>query len=316
MVAIQGEALEASGRGAGLDPVGAHGDHGAHLLQGLGKAHVPLDGILPHPFHPHRAATDGTQGKEVGGRGSVALHVDGARRDIPGPGRHGEGLPALAQDPDTKAGHGGQGDFDIGLGNQLPHHFHGGFHPGQGQSHQEAGEELAGDIAPHPHNTAGTNGRRLQLQGGIAFITQVGDVGPQLAQAVHQVADGPLVHAGHALQQVIAACQGQGGGQGPESGAGVAQEQLRLPHGNAAAATADAPGAVAQVGDGEAQGLQGLQHPGRVVGGEQVAHLGHPFGQGGEQQHPVGNALGTRQANRPAGRSHLGQVNEFHAVYS
>ena len=60
---------------------------------------------------------------------------------------------------------------------------------------------------------------RLDLQGRIAVVTEIGDVGAQLAQAIHQVADGALVHALDAAQGVIATGQGQGGGQRPKGGA-------------------------------------------------------------------------------------------------
>jgi hypothetical protein len=50
--------------------------------------------------------------------------------------------------------------------------------------------------------------------------------------------------------------------------------------------------------DAAAQLAQRLQHDARVVGVQQVVHLGAAFAQRGQQQHAVGDAFGAGQAHR------------------
>ena len=65
-------------------------------------------------------------------------------------GRNGETLPTIAFDLDAVARQQVQGDFNVGLGDELSHHFnHDVFLCRQRQGHEKCGEELAGHIAAH-----------------------------------------------------------------------------------------------------------------------------------------------------------------------
>jgi hypothetical protein len=61
----------------------------------------------------------------------------------------------------------------------------------------------------------------------VAGIAQVVDVAAQLAQGIHQVANGALVHARHARQLKLAAQQRQRSGQWAHGRACIAHEQLQ-----------------------------------------------------------------------------------------
>ena len=97
--------------------------------------------------------------------------------------------------------------LDIWLGNQLPDHVDRGSLASQRQSHQQAGEELAGDIAAYLDYAAGLDRRWFEVQGRITVVTEIGDVGAQLTQTIDQITDRPLMHSGDPLQDVVTASQ-------------------------------------------------------------------------------------------------------------
>jgi hypothetical protein len=78
----------------------------------------------------------------------------------------------------------------------------------QGQRQQQSGQELAGHVAAHLNGLVQLQALvALQVQRRKAVLTGVVDLATQLAQGVHQVADGPLVHARHAMQLGVCAHQ-------------------------------------------------------------------------------------------------------------
>ncbi len=147
----------------------------------------------------------------------------------------GEPLPTVPHYGNAKARQQVQRDFNVRPRDQLAHHLdHDVFFGDQWQRHQQGCEELAGHIATHLH-------RRIQLQRGFANAhrreavhTEVGDGATQLAQRVHQVSNGPLVHARYAVQLEVATQHCQRGRQGPNRCAGIAHEQVCLPVGELA----------------------------------------------------------------------------------
>jgi hypothetical protein len=74
----------------------------------------------------------------------------------------------------------------------------------QRRSLQQAGEELAGHIAPHT-DPLGTEQRRLERQRRIAFLPKPLEPGAKLLEAVDKIADWALVHPRHAGQPHLAA---------------------------------------------------------------------------------------------------------------
>ena len=135
--------------GFGFDPVRPHAQLATHALEHLGKAHITLDAVAPHALDPHRRAArplrqqaaQDAGGQKIRGRGRVALDKHRPWRLIV-LRRHIEGLPTVAHHRDAKAPHQGQGEFDIGLGDQLAHHLDALRPPGQRQRHQQGREEL------------------------------------------------------------------------------------------------------------------------------------------------------------------------------
>ena len=117
--------------------------------------------------------------------------------------RNDEALPALVAHGDAEALQQVQRDRDVGLRDQLAHHFDGdvAIAGHQAQRLQQPGEELARHIAAHTD-------RRIELervhaavaeaQWRVAILAEMLDRAAQRPQRVHQVADGPLVHARHA----------------------------------------------------------------------------------------------------------------------
>jgi hypothetical protein len=151
------------------------------------------------------------------------------------------------------------------------------------------------------------NGQRRKT--GIAGVTQVGT---DLQQAIDQVADRPFVHARDAGQAIVPARQGQCGGQRPDRGAGISHEQVGILDRKHAVAALDAPCIAAQRRNANADFLQGIEHHERVVGVEQVTDFGRAFGQRGQQQHAVGNAFRTRQADGAGSPRQRGQGQAAH----
>lgn len=128
--------------------------------------------------------------------------------------------------------------------------------------------------------------------------------------------DRTFVHAGDAVQVIVAASQCQCGGQRPECGTGIAEEKVGLPDRPAAVTAFDAESpAVCLLRQVDAQLLQGLQHAVGIVGLKHAMNQGLAGGEGGEQQHAVGNAFGAGQGNRAAQGGARGEIEEFHDEY-
>jgi len=207
-----------------------------------------------------------------------------------------ETAPAIALHHDSKARHHRQRDLDIRFGDQFAHHLDLHRTIQQRQSHQQAGEELAGYIATNLRGIARQFGRRY-LQRRKTFIAQIFDVRTKLAQGIHQIADGALVHARYTGQFVTATGQGQRRRQRTERGTRVAEEKLRLFDGKIPATTGNAIGVIAKRLHLHAECAQGIQHAFGIVGVQQVAHCCRALRQRSQQQHAVGDALGTGQAH-------------------
>ena len=161
-------------------------------------------------------------------------------------------------------------DVDIGLGNQLALHFDFVRLPGERQGHQKGGEELAGHIAAHSDKPLAAGLPFTDVQRRIAFPAFVADSCPDLAQGIDQIADGAFVHPRHAVQMVIAAKQGQSGGERAEGSAGVAKEQIGLPLRETAAATVYGITTASMMFNADAEALQRGEHVAGIVGIEQV----------------------------------------------
>ena len=121
----------------------------AHFRQRLGKPHIPLDRIAPDALDAQRAATDRAERQKIGSRRGIALDINRSRRNVTTARRYRETLPALALHLHAEARHDRQRDFDIGPGNQLADDVDRNRLAGERQRHQQAGQELAGDIAAH-----------------------------------------------------------------------------------------------------------------------------------------------------------------------
>lgn len=329
VVAVQVDGLQGPGAARDVQPVGAAGHLGAHGLGGFDKADVALDRVLAHAQHldailAASARGNGAQCYEIAGGGGVGLDVDVAGRLVAAAGRNHEALPALVAHGDAKARQQLQRDVDVGLGDQFAHHLDADVAVAgqQGQGHQQRGQELAGDIAAHG------DGGIAQLaevgladaQGRIAGVAQVVDVAAQLAQGVHQIADGALVHARHAGHLEVATQHGQGRRQRAHGGAGIAQEQLRARIVGQGAVDASDLHRLARGDLGgrdlAAQLAQRGQHDAGVVRVQQVVDGGGAGTQGGQQQHAVGNAFGAGQLHAAAGGGQVRQVKKGGLVHA
>ena len=113
-----------------------------------------------------------------------------------------------------------------------------------------------------------------------AVRAEVVNATTQLAQRVHQVADGALVHARYARKFKVAAHQRQRGRQRAHGGAGVAHEELALRVDQFASQPANHGGLTGLL-DAAAHLFERGQHHGGVVRGQQVMHHGFALAQGG-----------------------------------
>ena len=122
--------------------------------------------------------------------------------------------------------------------------------------------------------------RRLtNSQGWITFDAQVVHLATHLTQTVHQVADGALVHAGNALQGVVATQQRQGCGERAHGRASVAHEESqRVLMRGTSPQPVDRDARALDI-DATAQLAQGLQHDACVVRVEQVVDMRRAFAQ-------------------------------------
>ncbi|MDT4852228.1 hypothetical protein FQZ97_864520 [compost metagenome] len=192
----------------------------------------------------------------------------------------------------------------------------------QGQREQQGREELAGHVAAHADRLV----ERQRLRGSVAqpkrwvaLLAQAVHRAAELAQRIHEVANGALVHAGDAAEfkrtAVHAGQQRQRGGQGAHGCAGVAQKKLLLLHGQGTTEPMHPQRAVVLGFDAAAElGQCGQHHPG-VVRIQQIGDVGVPDTQGREQQHAVGDALGAGQAHGPACAAQGGDVKVVDGVH-
>jgi hypothetical protein len=307
--AVDVERLERPGAAAHLDGIGFHADGRTHGLCELGKPHVALQGRAAHALDAQGrpCGGNGAQRDEVGRRRGVPFHVQRPGCAQPTAGGNREALPSLAPHRHAEALQQRQRDLDVGLGNQLALDLdHQILLRHQGQRHQERGEELAGDVAAHAHRLV--QAQRCRADGPqrrIAGLSEVLDLAAQAAQRIDQVLDGPLVHARHAAQRIAPTVAGrqqrQRGGQGAHRRAGVAKKQLGLGGRQPAAQPLDDQHAIGLAPPGATQALQRVEHHGGVVRLQQVVDAALPFGERGQQQQPVGDGLGARQAHRAGG---------------
>jgi hypothetical protein len=298
------------------------------MARGVDEADVALDRVQPHALDAHRRLESGQrpQRDKVRGRRGVGLDVDGSGRLVLRAARQREArirVGRVALDDDAEARQQVQRDVDVRLGDQLA--LDGdrdrALAGGQRQGQQQRGEELARHVPAHAHRLVRGHvpGPAVaDAQRRVAGVAQVLHRAAELAQRVDQVADGTLVHACHAGQLELAALQGREHG---ERGAErthrrprVAEEQARLPVREPSADAGDVQhGAVAA--QAAAQRRQRGQHHAGVVGVEQVVHRRRALGQAGQQQHPVGDALGAGQPHAAGGRTQGRDVEEGDRVH-
>jgi hypothetical protein len=127
--------------------------------------------------------------------------MDVAGRLVAAACSNGEPLPVLVFDHDAKARQQLQGDGDVGLGNQLPHHVDRDAVRAsrQRQRHEQGGKELARYVAAHADGR-GKRQRRHAVRMGdaqwrIAIVAQVVNMAAQLTQRIDKIANRALACA-------------------------------------------------------------------------------------------------------------------------
>jgi hypothetical protein len=199
VIEIQVESLQPTlCRCARFDPVLSHLDACTHSGQRRRKLHIALDAVAAHTFHPHRSAADRAGSEKV--RRARGIPLD---EDFPGTvkaavGRNRERGPARAAHLHAEPRHEVERDLDVGFGNQIADDFDRRLLAGQRQRHQQRSQELAGNLATHPHLACIVDISSPDFQRREALLPQVADVGAELAQRVHQVADRTLMHSRYA----------------------------------------------------------------------------------------------------------------------
>ncbi len=231
VVAIEIDGLQGPVAAADVQPIGAAFNLRAHGPRGIDETDVALDGVrtdtqyldaaglpLASSYRPER--------NEVASARRVCLDMDGAGRTQRTAGRDGEALPAIALDVDAKACQQVERDFDVGFGDQLAHHVNADALRlcGQGQCHEQSGEELAGDITAHADGHVQLQRGRANVQWRVAFCSEVIDLATEQAQGIDQITNGAFMHARNAAEGVIATQYRQGGCQRTHRSAGIAQE--------------------------------------------------------------------------------------------
>ncbi len=299
---------------------------GAHGASGFDEADVALDGRFTHPQDAYAAARlrrrcQRAQCNEIAGRRGVGFHMHHARRAEAAAGRDDEALPAIALHRDAEPRQQVQRNFDVGARDQLADDLDhdviacaGCFALRQRQRHQQGGQKLAGDVAANAYRIIKPQRRGADVKRWIAFNAGTGDAATELAQGIHQVADGALVHARHTTQFKVAAEYGKRRREGPHRGAGVAQKQPRG-RGRAALAQSCDRHSVAVSCHPTAELRQRGQHDPGVVGIEQIVDDGGAVAQRGQQQHTVGDALGARQRDLARRRCQRRKVQKFGRVH-
>ena len=229
MIQIQIERFQAviDGR-TRLDPVFIQRNLGTQRLERLREAHNALNTAQSNAVDAHRSATEHAGSEKIGRRRGIALDMNHAGAAIACALAHHEALPLLALDSHAKARHQGQRNLDIRLGDQRADNFDDHLRAGQRRGHQKRSQKLARNIASHTNSPAGANLTWRDRKRRIAFCSSICDAGAKLTQGIDQITDGPLMHARHARQRIVAARQGKRRGQWAKSGARVAEEQFGL----------------------------------------------------------------------------------------
>ncbi len=274
-----------------FDKVITPGDARAHLLQYVGEMDVALNAVLADAGDPH-LALDGACREEVGSAGSIPFNQKITGADISLIALDVEQLVVVVLDDHPKLLHDVQGDIDIGLGDQLPLDVNASVASRHGSSHQEGGQELAGNgtidmdiAAPQP---LGIHNQRRKT-----IFFQVLDMSARLTQGINQMADRALFHARLATQGVLTGAQTQRGTERAHGSAGIAKEQIdRLFDGKTAAkALHSALGLVGRELVLDPELGQCRQHVTNVIAVEQVGQTGSTTGQCRQQQRPVRDTL-------------------------
>ena len=266
---------------------------------------------MPYTFHSHRTAADGSGSQKIRSRRSIAFNKNHTWTLVALTAEYDETLPILAFNLDAKARHHRQSDLDIWLGNQFSNHLDLDRLASQRQRHQQTRQKLARYISAYLHRIA-CQIRRRNPQRREAFIAQIADVRAQLAQRIHQITDGTLVHAptgrttGSPEHFITSARQCQCSYQRAKRRAGVTEKKLRLFDREVSTTSCNAISIVTQRFHFHAQCSQCIQHAFSIIGMQQVAHFCHTFGQRRQQQHAIRNTLGAGQAHNTV-RRHQGR---------
>src|SRR5690606_27150346 len=130
-----------------FDPGLAPAHNRAHLLERIGKAHIPLNAAGTTAIHTYRAAGDCGSRQEVGGGGCITFHHDLAGGAVVLAGANNEALVVVVDDFHAELRHHIQGDEDVGFGHQIAVHHDLEIAVAERCRHQHGGEELAGDVA-------------------------------------------------------------------------------------------------------------------------------------------------------------------------
>ena len=197
-------------------------------------------------------------------------------------GGKGKSLPPLALHLYTEARHRRQGDFNVGLGDQIAHHLYRGFYPGQRQRHQQTGQELARQIASYLQYATGTDRGRANRERWKILAPQIADICAELAQGVDKIANGAFMHPRHAGQRVVPTCKRQRRGERAKCRSGVAEKQLGLPARKFAGHAVHAIGAITQRLHDNAKQSQCIYHARCIVGLQKIANFSLSVGERGE----------------------------------
>ncbi len=148
--------------------------------------------------------------------------------------------------------------------------------------------------------TARVNSQRWEAWG--SEVVDGSPVGQDGTQSVHQVSNGPLAHALHAIQNELPAEGTQDCGQRAHRGPGVSKvEGICGNLETVASGAVDLQGSlIARFSDANSQGPQSRHHGAGIVGGQQVGQSRGSRGQRGQKEIAVGKALRAGQANGPA----------------
>ena len=283
-----------------LDELVSERDARAHRRERIGKAHVALHTVTTDAENAHRAAGQRSERQEIGCGRRIAFDLQPAGRRIFAT-RHDE-FVTVPRHLDAEAPHQRKRHVDVGPGDQRA--VHGDRQAlrrrAQRRRHQQARQVLTRDVAANARRIRCQRGDRLNPQRRKPLPVEILDARAQGVQRVDEVADRAFAHPRHTVEAIAAAGEGQCRGQRTEGGAGVAEKEFGLAHRERAAAARDAHTAVIVHDDHAERGQRGAHHP-RVVGVEQPFEQRVTAGQGGQQQHAIGDALRSGKAHHAAG---------------